>query len=42
MIKMSEEFKEAVKKEFKEMTGKITLILNQGGTIDGYIEIKLK
>ncbi|MDP2218548.1 MAG: hypothetical protein Q8J68_14820 [Methanolobus sp.] len=41
-IELSQEFKDAVKKEFENLTGKVTLILNDGGIRDGYIEIKIK
>ncbi len=41
-IILSQEFKDMVKKEFKGLTGKIVLILNDGGIRDGNIEVKIK
>ena len=41
-ILLSKEFKTAVKKEFGNITGKIVLILNEGGIRDCSIEIKVK
>lgn len=39
---ISQEFKEAVKKEFEKFTGKVTLIINQGGIRDAIIELRAK
>lgn len=39
---LSQEFKDSIKKEFGDLTGKITLILSDGGVRDGYIEVKIK
>ncbi len=41
-MKISEEFRKIVEKEFKGLTGKIILILNDGGIRDGSLEVKLK
>lgn len=41
-IVLSQEFKDKVKEEFEGLTGKVTLILNDGGIRDGNVEVKIK
>lgn len=41
-IILSQELKNIIKKEFEGLTGKIVLILNDGGIRDGSIEVKIK
>ena len=41
-IILSQKFKDVLKKEFKGLTGKIVLILNDGGIRDGSFEVKIK
>ena len=40
-IKLSEDFKQAVKREFEQTTAKVVLILNQGGIRKANIELEI-
>lgn len=41
-LKISEELKAALKKEFKNLSGTLKIELNQGGVRAAYLTIKLK
>ena len=40
-LKLSDKFKDAIKEEFKGMTCRLEIIMNEGGVQTGKIELKL-
>ena len=40
-IRLSDKFKDAIKEEFKGMTCRLEIIMNEGGVQTGKIELKL-